>query len=186
MKKITALVIALLIALGTFAQHTFTQFGLKGGVNLADLKMKTGNVDPRTAYNFGVLAHMHLSPHFALQPELIYSSQGAEINNNKLRLNYLNLPVLGQFMFGNGWRIQTGPQFGYRVNNNNSESGHTGNLNNTYKKIDFSWTLGAGYITRSGLGFDARYNYGLNDISKNNSGIRNRVWQLGLLYQFGK
>lgn len=116
----------------------------------------------------------------------IYSRNGCQINsNNKLELNYLSLPILGQYMFGNGLRIQTGPQFAYRVNNN-AASGHAGSLDNTYKKTDFSWSLGAGYLTRSGLGFDARYNYGLTDISKNNSDIKNRVWQLGLFYQFGK
>jgi hypothetical protein len=50
--------------------------------------------------------------------------------------------------------------------------------------------VGASYITKSGLGFDARYGYGLTDISNtdNSSGmgadINNLLIQVGLFYQF--
>ena len=33
-------------------------------------------------------------------------------NDREDKFTYLNLPVLAQVMFGEGFRVQTGPQFG--------------------------------------------------------------------------
>ncbi len=184
MKKIASLVIVSFFTMMAFSQKSHTEFGLKGGVNLANVQTNTTNTDLRTGWHAGALAHIHLSPAFALQPEVMYSAQGAKLSNNVQKINYVNVPVLGQYMFGNGFRIQSGPQIGYLVSSK-AKSGHTEvNVTDAYKKADFSWSFGAGYVSRSGLGIDARYNLGINDISKNNSDVRNRVWQVGLFYQF--
>jgi hypothetical protein len=55
---------------------------------------------------------------------------------------------------------------------------------NNFKQSDFSWAFGIGFISASGLGFDARYNLGLSDITKGRGNVKNQVWQLGLFYQF--
>jgi hypothetical protein len=53
----------------------------------------------------------------ALQPEAVYSSQGAKYTVNgaehTLSLNYINIPLQIQYMFDNGFRLQTGPQAGF-------------------------------------------------------------------------
>jgi len=186
MKKITLLGLALFFANVTFAQQSPVQFGLKGGVNFSTLKNDANtDVDHRTSFHAGALAHIHLNRSFALQPEVTFSAQGAEYaNNRKDKLNYINVPVLAQYMFKPGFRLQTGPQVGFLTNAEARNGNHETNMKNAFKKTDFSWSFGTGYITRSGVGLDARYNLGLNDISKNNTNLRNRVWQVGLLYQF--
>ena len=70
MKKITLLGMLLFLANVTFAQQTHTEFGIKGGVSLATLKNVANNNDLKTGLHVGGLAHIHLSPRFALQPEL--------------------------------------------------------------------------------------------------------------------
>ncbi|MDQ3848078.1 MAG: PorT family protein [Thermoproteota archaeon] len=187
MKKITLFVVTLLFfGYVVLAQQSPVQFGVKGGVNLSTLKGNMNNAaDHRTAFHAGALAHIHMSPHFALQPEVLYSAQGAEYANNRRdKINYVNVPLLGQYMFTNGLRLQTGPQIGFltkaEAENGNVET----DFKNSVKKTDFSWSFGASYLTRTGLGIDARYNLGLLDISKNNSDLKNRVWQIGLFYQF--
>ena len=48
-------------------------------------------------------------------------------------------------------------------------------------------SFGGGYLVRSGLGVDVRYNLGISNISENNDvDVKNRVWQFGLFYQFRK
>ena len=186
MKKITLLTTLLLITSVTLAQQNRTEFGLKGGVNLANLE-NTANTESRTGFNVGALAHFHVSPRFALQPELQFSTQGAKMNNGGTHENnYINLPLMGQVMFGEGFRLQTGPKIGYLVSSKADSGNNKTDLDNIYEKTDFSWSVGAGYLTRNGLGFDARYNIGLNDISQNNNDVKNRVWQIGLFYQFRK
>lgn len=187
MKKLGLLGISFLFfASVVFAQHSPVQFGLKGGANFSTLKSgTTAEPDHRTAFNAGALAHIHLGNHFALQPEITFSAQGAEYAANRRdKVNYINVPVLGQFMFNNGLRLQTGPQVGFLVNGE-SENGDTEtDFEKSLKKTDLSWSFGTSYLMRSGLGIDARYNLGLRDISKINSDLKNRSWQVGLFYQF--
>ena len=186
MKKIVLAGAVLLAIQTTFAQQSHVEFGVKGGVNLANFKDEnTSNTDSRTGFYAGGLAHIHLTKHFAVQPELVYSQQGAEYGGTKWKANYVNIPVLAQYMFANGFRLQTGPQLGIlagsEVKSGNSET----DLDDVFKTTDFSWSFGTSYLTRSGLGVDARYNLGLSNIDKSESReLKNRVWQLGLFYQF--
>jgi hypothetical protein len=186
MKRILLAGVVLLAIQTSFAQQPHVEFGLKGGVNLANFKVEgNSNTDSRTGFHAGGLAHIHLSKVFAIQPEVVFSSQGAETGDIKWKASYVNIPVLAQYMFGNGFRLQTGPQLGIlagsEVKNGNTET----DLDDVFKTTDFSWSFGTSYLTRSGLGLDARYNLGLSNINKNeNPEMKNRVWQLGLFYQF--
>ena len=191
MKKlffITAIISGSLIAK---AQHV--QFGLKGGLNVATVNINNSNynVDPRISAHVGGLAHIHLSKEFAIQPELTFSGQGYQVNgtgNNAdqhVNLNYINLPVLLQYMFQSGFRIETGPQLGLLVGAKYKVGSVETDIKGSYKTVDIGWGLGAGYITKSGFGIDARYNLGLSKINDDNSAkITNRVFQVGVFYQF--
>jgi hypothetical protein len=184
MKRIIFSAVMLLLIRGAYAQHV--EYGIKGGVNFANLKDDAANndADSKTGFHLGGLAHIHLNRSWAIQPEIVYSTQGAEYGNGKLKLNYINVPVLAQYMFAEGFRIQTGPQLGI-LTTSEWKSGSTETDVDNLSNADFSWSFGAGYLSRSGLGIDARYNLGLTDVSKSNTtDIQNRVWQLGLFYQF--
>jgi hypothetical protein len=184
MKKILLLGVVLLLVKASFAQHS-VEFGLKGGVNFANLKDDANsNTDSRTGLHLGGLAHIHFSKHFALQPELMYSAQGAEYGNSKLRLNYVNVPILAQYMFDQGFRLQTGPQFGILASSDTKTGGVETDIEDGIKTLDVAWSFGTSYLMKSGLGIDARYNLGLTDITEANPDVMNRVWQVGLFYQF--
>ena len=188
MKRFSILLAGVCTVLFSYAQHP--HWGLKGGINVSNLEIQHG-ADPNTriGIHLGGLAHIHLSEHFALQPELMYSNQGAERTANnveyKTKLHYINLPVLLQFMTGSGFRLQTGPQLGvlmsakYKVNDTETD------IDDNYKTPDFSWSFGACYVSMKGLGVDARYNLGLSNINDApGNKYRNRVFQFGVFYQF--
>lgn len=86
-------------------------------------------------------------------------------------------------MFGNGLRLQTGPQMGFLTAAQYKGAGEEATIKSSLKDTEFSWSFGASYLSRIGLGIDARYNLGLTDISKTSADIKNRVWQAGLFYQ---
>jgi hypothetical protein len=198
MKKLLMLVtISLFYLIGkTQTQHPQTphvEFGVKAGLNVAGLHSSAANnLDSRASVYAGGLAHIHLSKHIAIQPEVVYSGQGAKQNvgdgNYVLRLNYINVPVLLQYMIADGFRLQTGPQLGLLTNAKAKTGNITTGVKSDYTSADFAWSVGAGYLTHSGLGVDARYNIGINNI--NNTGnysqnkLQNRVFQIGLFYQF--
>jgi len=184
MKRIIISAVMLLLIKFASAQHV--EYGIKGGVNFANIKDEAADskADAKTGFNVGGLAHIHLTRHFAVQPEIVYSTQGAEYNDGKLRLNYINVPVLAQYMFANGFRIQTGPQLGI-LTTSSFKSGNTETDVDNFSNADFGWVFGASYLSHSGLGVDARYNMGLTDVTKSTTNdFKNRVWQLGLFYQF--
>ena len=110
MKKICVFVMFVLAATASFAQDP--KFGIKGGINLSKLANHPNENDWRLGFNAGLLSHIHVTPAFSLQPEVVYSSQGAKFENFvngqdlNLKLNYVNIPVLLQYNFNNGFRLQ--------------------------------------------------------------------------------
>jgi len=190
MKLIITTAVSLFLLVGTLqAQHA--NLGVKAGLNTYTLKGDgMSNVDRKLGYHLGLIGHIHFSDQFALQPELVYSVQGAQYSVSgaelKLNLNYFNVPVLFQYMFDNGFRLQAGPQLGFLASAksvfNNSES----NVKDDFEKIDLGLSVGASYVNpATNFGVDVRYNAGLNNINKSsNADIYNRGWQVGLFYLF--
>jgi len=189
MKKM--LLITLLVTVTYVLQaQVHADWGIKGGMNLANLKIEnTSSPDSKIAINAGLLAHLHFEPHWAIQPELMYSDQGAKQDISgtevKAKLHYINIPVLLQYMAGSGFRLETGPQLGILASAKTKTGDSETNSSDLYHTFDVAWALGASYVTNSGLGIDARYNIGLANINDaGGSSIKNRVWQFGLFYQF--
>ena len=174
----------LFTAFNVSAQHT--QFGIKGGINIAGIDVEDGNdLDSKVAAHIGVLAHIHVTRHFAVQPELVFSMQGGEEGNLKAKQNFINIPVLLQYMTGRGFRLQTGPQLGFLVSAENEIGDVEYDVKDQLNTIDLSWSFGASYITVSGFGVDARYNHGLTNTNEaEQPEAKQRVWQLGVFYQF--
>ncbi|HTL06641.1 MAG TPA: porin family protein [Chitinophagaceae bacterium] len=166
-------------------------FGIKGGLNIANLHVEnagSSTADAKASFHAGGLAHIHITKSFALQPELMYSNQGYkyELSNTTTRLNlhYLNLPVLAQFMVGQGFRIESGPQLGFLLAARQKTNNVSLDVKNNFKTVDFGWAFGLGYVTPSGFGVDARYNVGISSINKASAAVNNRVFQAGVFYQF--
>lgn len=178
----------ILIACAAVAQQT--SFGIKGGVNFSSVEVEDGeDFEGKTGIHLGGLAHIHITRHFALQPELVFSMQGGEdeSENMKLKLNYVNIPLLAQYMTADGFRLQTGPQLGILATAEQKFGDVEVDTDDDISTVDFAWTFGAGYLFRSGFGIDARYNLGISNISDDESfEARNRVFQLGVFYQFKK
>jgi len=166
--------------------------GIKGGLNVYSINNEDNTgYDSRVGIHLGVLGHVHVYPHFAFQPELVYSSQGARYTNEigdtyYYHLDYVNVPVLFQYMFDNGLRLQAGPQLGILVSAKSILDNSSLDLNDT-KPVDVSLSFGASYIAPStGFGMDVRYNLGLNNINKDSGpASTNRGFQLGVFYIFG-
>lgn len=188
MKKIFLLVgAALCMAVGAQAQTP--QLGIKGGLNISNLSYDNDyDADSKVGAHVGLLAHIHMGGPLALQPEVVFSMQGAEFGSEELQANYLNVPFLFQYMFPGGFRLETGPQVGVLLD---AEWEHSNGVDEDWtrrmKKTDLGWAVGLGFMSSSGLGLDARYNIGLTEVFKGApDDVTNRVWQIGLFYQFRK
>jgi len=187
MKKFVCVLIAISFLIPTtFSQNT--HFGIKAGINSTSVKVSDGeDYDSKIGFHVGGLAHIHISQHFAVQPELVFSTQGGQDDGEdfKLKLNYINVPVLAQYMFDGGFRIQTGPQIGFLTGAETKSDDVEVDVDDQIQSIDFSWAFGGSYLSPSGFGVDVRYNLGISNIS-DISGFeaKNRVFQVGVFYQF--
>jgi len=194
MKFLFVLMTAILMTVAAGAQNInapkgHVNIGIKGGLNVFNINNDDNtSYDPRIGFNFGVLGHIHLAKQWAVQPEIQFSAQGAKSTdgNQEIKLNYLNVPVLFQYMWDNGFRLQAGPQAGFVLSAKSEVNNNTTDIKEDIKPIDLGLGFGAGYIhPATGLGIDARYILGLSDISESAVKSTNRGFQVGLFYIFG-
>jgi hypothetical protein len=210
-----------LLTLTTHAQNV--QFGLKAGLGFSELMTSgspktivSGNTQtmryfPFTTFTGGAFASILFGKKWSLQPEVVYSLQGANgrpVQNyyvtatEDYRLSYLNLPVLVKYKLPMSFFVETGPQLGLLLSGKVNETlvGSTSSVHydikNQLKSTDLSWVFGVGYCSPFNIGFDVRYNLGLENVNQATSGsstapipagtLKNSVFQLGVFYIFGK
>lgn len=182
---------------GTYAQ---VNYGVKAGVNFANLNFSEDveDYDPATltGFNAGVFVNAELAENFSVQPELFYSAQGSVLYDEgdaslKWKLGYLSLPVLARYQFWEGFRLEVGPQLGLLLSSKWVADG-TGDdgeadVKDETKSIDFGLAGGASYQLPAGIGVFARYYTGLTDIGENSDAdvsVKNNVASVGLTYTF--
>ena len=177
MKKLFLVTVIAVLGLSNINAQDI-KFGVKAGLNFASITGDNAkDLDPITSFNFGVMSEIKLSDKFSLQPELIYSGQGADTNvasEGRINLNYLNLPLIGKYYVTERFSLEAGPQIGYLL----STKGGTLDYKELLKPIDYGLNFGVGYKLDNGLNFTARYNLGLSDINdvdgftdKNSNGV---------------
>lgn len=187
MKK-SIVIVLLLAGTATFAQHF--DIGIKAGTNFSNF---TGNsnvegVKANTLVGFhaGVFLGLYLGDNFSIQPEALFSTQGAKINNgttkDDYKLTYINVPVLLKFRFNGGFYLEAGPQIGFNVH-----STVAGTSEDFAKNTDLAIAGGLGYSSKIGLGIGARYVAGLSkvgnfDASTTQPDYRNGTIQISLFY----
>lgn len=175
MKKIllSILVVVLLSFSVAEAQKTGTHFGLKVGVNSTNFG---GDEDTKTrfGYHVGPYLSIGVTDRFAIQPELLYSTQGAEVTANnvsrKQDLSYINMPIMAKIYVANGFNIQVGPYVGVLLDFDSHSDDNSASVKVDYKGYDFGIGLGLAYELPGGFNFGGRYNFGLADVSDIDAG----------------
>lgn len=212
MKKISLFALALTTSLALCAQNTElrtqmsnkTTFGIRAGANLANWKVNDfpaamePKVNMKTSMHAGVFVNMPLGTSFRLQPGLEYSGQGSKYEVGTMKgeqdMHYLNVPIMFQFRSTGGFFAETGPQPGFLLSANETSGGVETDNKDDFDTFDLSWGVGLGFLSRVGLGVNARYNLGLvntledgggNNSPNNGPELKNQVIQIGLVYHFG-
>ncbi|MGK0414056.1 MAG: hypothetical protein ACJA1B_002275 [Polaribacter sp.] len=185
-KKIWIACVAIAFAGTVNAQDV--KFGLKLGMNVASVNgSKANNLDSRTGFVLGAIAEVPISEKFSIQPELLYSAQGAQQRDNfKYDLNYVSLPIMAKYYINKGFTVEAGPQFSFLIKDQLvpiDEYSGASKENTDAENFDLAANFGLGFQFKSGIFFQTRYNLGLIAISENPD-IKNGVFQMTLGYQF--
>jgi len=180
------------IAIGTFgiAQAQDLKFGVKAGANLATLTgdAVADDVKMQVGFNVGGLMEIKFTDMLALQPELLFSMQGAKTTDtendgitsyrdeSKVNLSYINVPVMLKLYPVKGFFLEAGPQVGFLVSakSKDESTATTGGIVTTestetdikgnLKTVDFAFNAGLGYDFTENLFINARYSIGLTNV----------------------
>jgi hypothetical protein len=190
MKKLFILLIALCSVLAVNAQKTKREegikLGIKGGLNVANLMGDVEDVAIRTSIHAGLVAEIIINDKFSIQPELLYSGQGASVTSDgggRIKLDYITLPVLAKFPIAKNLSLEAGPQVGFLVSGKYKTNDSNDKIEDT-KTIDFGLNAGLGYELNNGVFFQARYNLGLTDVGF--AGDNNRASNAVIQFSIGK
>ena len=184
--------IALLIALTIFGltQANAQNFGFKGGYNYSSFNgdvAKDNTLKGLSGFYVGALLELPLGDVISIQPEVIYSRQGAVWEQKDilgefkkdLKLDYLNIPVMAKVNLGPLF-LQGGVQFGFLVDK--PEVSYTRGAQRVTEKVDkdayasFDFGVGAGLGVNLSQHFfvEARYTHSLtNALDPNNNSLKN-------------
>lgn len=175
----------LLIGASFTAQAQLVSFGIKAGPNFASLN-GADNIDykARTSFHAGLIVEIKGAGNFALQPELLYSSQGAEVDGiGDFNLDYVALPIMAKYyILPDLLSLEAGPQFSFLIDDREQvfNEATTSAENNSF---DFALAGGVGLDITKSFFAQARYTIGVNDTS-DFSNAQNAVFQLSVGYKF--
>jgi hypothetical protein len=174
MKK-SFLVTTLLLFLSLNLQAQILQIGVKAGLNYANLTGTNVQTDAITSYHAGLVAEIKLLEKFAIQPELMYTTQGATYNtvlgDVKNELGYIAIPVLAKIYLSKSFSLELGPQASFLLSEKNE---FDVNNSNTF---DFAIDAGLGLKVTKSIFIQGRYVLGLTEVSSSAS-AKNSVLQL--------
>jgi hypothetical protein len=190
-KNLITICVILIATISTSAQ--IFKLGIKGGINYANqtgtsilVNSKNYKTEAITNYHIGLLAEVKLGERFSLQPEILYSTQGAKYdaigvaNDFTNDIGYISIPVMAKINLNNTFSLEFGPQASFLMSKKN-EVGINSIKNQ--KDIDFGAAAGLGIKITKGIFVQGRYVLGLSEASTT-AQVKNSVLQVsaGLLF----
>ena len=195
MKKIMMMLVMATIALTASAQNTLRDNGTitlqpKVGVGIGVLSgewKQAPGVDNKVRVGLvaGVEGEYYATEWLGLALGVNYAQQGWKFKGDNLdettKLDYLNVPLTGNFYVAKGLALKTGFQFGFLM----SAKVEGDNVKDACEKLNLSIPLGISY-EYSDFVLDLRYNLGLNKTNKADNGnkARSDLLQITLGYKF--
>lgn len=216
MKKTTLPVIIILLVVisvnVTSAQSIVDRIvdkGLKAGINYATFGGADADADdmePERILRFvlGAYITFQLNETIAIRPEAHYSMKGVHYEESEsilgsdydikmdMKLNYLDIPILGLYSLQDNLKVYAGPSLGFYMNgetyvklsyDGESESDTEDIESGDITSPDFGVVLGGIYSLQNNLTIDVRYSLGLKTIDDDEDiDFKNSVLQLMVGY----
>jgi len=153
-------------------------------------------LDSRTSFHIGVLVEVPITDKLSVQPEVLYSSQGSKFSGvftsggDNLKLDYVNVPILGKYHIIAGLSAELGPVIGILVNADDGLADVVEEDKERFKSVDIGVGVGASYRLPMGLFGSLRYQKGVSNINEDilNSSVQyknqNNIFQVSAGYTF--
>lgn len=201
MKKFILATVIMLSSAAVYAQHETGAVTLqpKVGLNVANVT-KWGGGEPRFGLAVGAELEYQATDMVSFSGAAMYSMQGVKGSDSgidgTIKLDYINIPLLANVYLGRGFAVKLGIQPGFMINDKVkvSTGGVTAEVSLekaleaaevdvSINKFDLTIPVGLSYEFRNNLVLDARCNFGVTKIIKEESGCNN-VFQFTVGYKF--
>jgi len=202
------------LILGDKLNNGKMEFGLDGGLNFSSISELEANkwkrdfnlgfyfdikMKKQWYFNTGVLVKSSLGVDNLSETDLNEIGTNLEITqlgDYTQKISYFLVPTLAKYRFKNNLYVEAGPQFGlmYKAwleHNFNDEEGNENRIREENKdavnRMEVGAVAGVGYRLLEGLGWTigVRYHYGLTNVYKNISSIKNHALFLKLNIPIG-
>lgn len=193
MKNLPKLLIMVIVLSMTTKSFSQVIFGVKGGLNLANIFEKDNDgtyskdYKSKTGFHLGATAEFAISEKFAIEPGLLFSSKGFKVEGDGItytaNLNYLEIPINAIYKIDLGSAkvlINAGPYLGFAMSGKYKASEAIFGENEDSKEqkieigsdkekddikaIDFGLNIGAG-VEIKGITIGLQYGLGLANLS---------------------
>lgn len=204
--------IILLLAFSSIANlNAQTEFGVKAGYNLSQMKWKISGFDDyqfdsKSFFYVGGLAEHHLTDQFSIQGEVLYTELGGktqetltdlvgnevvEMGTNTITFTHsqIQVPISAKYYVAPKFSLSAGVNFGFNISSNVKQtfnspmtpSGKTENL----KTLNLSPFVGTEYQFNKNLFADLRYHFNfINAAKKDFIPTHFSIFQVGIGYRF--
>jgi predicted porin len=195
MKKLLMMLVMATVAMTASAQNTLRDKGSftlqpKAGVGIGTISGSWTTIGgekdkARIGFVAGLEGEYYAADWFGLAVGLNYAQQGFKFEGEDFKettkLDYLNVPIVGNFYVAKGLALKTGFQFGFLMNAKLDSQ----DIKDLCNKVNFAIPVGVSYEIENVV-LDLRYNLGLNKTNKADNGNKARtdLIQITLGYKF--
>lgn len=180
-----------LVAISTTAvAQQEVKFGPKAGVNFANITGKDAEDNKMLiGFHVGAFAEIKFNEKFAIQPEILYSAQGAKQEGSQTiagvtssyeataKTSYINVPIMAKYYVAPSFAVELGPYVGFLMSSDLESKSTVGSVTSEDEtdmkdftnSIDFGLGAGVSYNLDNGFFIGARYNLGLTKLGKDSS-----------------
>jgi hypothetical protein len=177
-----------LVTLGTSTYGQRIALGPKVGLNVSNYSGGDFESTALVGFHLGGILNIGIGKTFSVQPEVLFSTQGAKVNSNnqkrEFKTTYVAVPVMAKFRSPMGFYFEVGPQVSFRTGENIPDQ----TIDQFSKNLDLAAGIGLGYQAGVGFGIGARYLAGISKVGNfsqtaaMNPDFRNSVVQLSLFF----
>ena len=196
MKKLIVLISLLVVTVVGYSQQlrsgsiTLTP---KIGINASGYYGDDDNssFDYKPGLVVGAEGEYYIKDWLGISAGLFYSQQGASLNEDKIKTEYINVRILCNFHFGNCFTLKAGLQEGLNISSSTDAVPDYMSRGLEARDIDISMPIGMSFAFDKFV-VDARYSLSLNKALRgenhyynlDNADLHNSVFALTLGYRF--
>jgi hypothetical protein len=208
MKTSLKSLLIILLILASSNLNAQTRFGIKGGVNLAKMSLKSSGLsfDPKSVIGFhaGLISEISISDNLKVQPGVLFSTKGSKYEISFLEETFettispgvVEVPINLLYYFGSGstrFSIFGGPYVAYGFMGKTEIEGTSEDIKfgttdeDDMNPLDYGVNIGAGVNLGSFL-ISAQYGIGLANLAPDTSGdveMKNTVIGISVGFLFG-